>query len=352
MQSTDASAPMVDFNPFIYNAPVRGGHFFNRDETLEKLLNETVTRVSQGNVWITGERQVGKTSLLRHIQAKYENQDQKVKLYGTDRFFDTAFIYLNAQDISSRDDFYRLLRHGLKNYFDFKIDPLQDPYESFIQVMTHLHLEQKTYIVFLLDEFDAYIENLAGEKTGTATAFLAEWNKIIQGISEIKNGPKVFGCIFAANNTVEELVKENNIKRRGSGLLVEAIELPWFSQEQVTYLAFHYLNRNTVSFSLQETEFCYKMTNGYPYFVQKLYSIMYDLKRKSPPFTDYLEGVEKVYGQTFSETVKAWGGASIPARTLEKIKTLSGDVFKQVRDQSVQLMFKGIEAYVKSELGL
>ncbi len=94
-------------NSFIYNAPVRGIDFCNREEIIKKLLYETVTGRSKGNVWVTGERQVGKTSLLRYIQSKYENYDKKIKLYPTEENFSVAFIYLNVQDTETRDDFFR-----------------------------------------------------------------------------------------------------------------------------------------------------------------------------------------------------------------------------------------------------
>ncbi|HLP48915.1 MAG TPA: hypothetical protein VK469_23445 [Candidatus Kapabacteria bacterium] len=55
----------IPANPFIYNSPVRGADFYNRDVIIDRLLKETVTGKTLGNVWITGERQVGKTSLLR-----------------------------------------------------------------------------------------------------------------------------------------------------------------------------------------------------------------------------------------------------------------------------------------------
>jgi hypothetical protein len=46
-------------NPFIYNTPVRGEDFCNREETIQTLLNDTVIGKSQGNVWLVGERQTG-----------------------------------------------------------------------------------------------------------------------------------------------------------------------------------------------------------------------------------------------------------------------------------------------------
>jgi hypothetical protein len=319
-------------NPFIYNAPVRGEDFYNRDEIIGRLMKETVTGRSQGNVWITGERQVGKTSLLRYIQTKHECENGRAQLYDSEAkdYFNTALIYLNVQDNKTRNHFYRNLQQSLKNFFDFKLESLDDPFKNYVNTLKHLYFNQKYYIVFLLDEFDAFIENLADQSVDEASVFLTELNKMIQGVSDLKNEPKVFGCIFTANHTIEDLMKENDIKRRGSGLVVESLELPWFSGKQIEELAQQYLEDNPIQFSSREIDFCYKMTQGYPYFVQKLFSIMYDHKVKEPKSRNYLKAVREEYGETFKETVKGWGGESMPRRTFEKLKNLAGPIIKNV----------------------
>ncbi|MCP4215777.1 MAG: AAA family ATPase, partial [bacterium] len=251
-------------NPFVYNAPVRGTDFSNRKKTIEKLMKEVVSGKSRGNVWITGERQVGKTSLLRYMQSEYEKYPGKIKLYPLPDLFSVSFIYLNVQDTESRENFYRILRQSLKNHFDFKLETKEDPFESFIEALKYLFNERKNYIVFLVDEFDAFIENLAGYDKKRATAFLAELNKLIQGVEHIKNDPKAFSCIFAANHTINELMKVNEISRRGSGLVVESMELEWFTPEQMEDLARDYLKNNAVEFSKEDLDFCFKMTQGYP----------------------------------------------------------------------------------------
>jgi hypothetical protein len=335
-------------NPFIYNAPVRSTDFCNREKIIDKLLHETVTGKSQGNVWITGERQVGKTSLLRYIQSKYEHYDKKIRLYPEEEYFNVAFIYLNVQDTKSRDDFYQNLRQSLKNFFDFKIETTDDAYKDYIHALKYLYVEQKYYIVFLVDEFDAFVEHLAADEPKPANEFLAELNKLIQGVSDIKNEPKIFSCIFAANHTIEELVKENHLDRRGSGLVLESIELEWFTRKQVEELAQHYLENNSIGFSAGDIDSCFKMTQGYPYFVQKLFSIIYEQKSRNPGSKSYLSEVEKSYGKMFKETVNGWGGANMPKRTLEKLKDLSGKILKNIGDKSLDVLFKGIETYLKT----
>lgn len=341
----------MPLNPFIYNAPVRGFDFFNRDEIMDLLLKETITGKSQGNVWITGVRQVGKTSLLRYIQSRYENFDRPAALYsGPEGQFHAAFIYLNVQDNKTRDEFYHTMQQSLKNYFDFKLENLEDPFDNFIHTLKHLYFERKYYILFLVDEFDAFVETLASNDPESATAFLAELNKLIQGVGQLKNEPKVFGCIFAANHTIEDLMKKDGIDRRGSGLVLESVELPTFEKHQIEELATHYLKDNSVQFGEKEIDFCFKMTQGYPYFVQKLFSLVYDQKAKTPGDTDYLKKVEKEYGAAFHETIKGWGGAGMPKRTLEKLKDLTGKLTKEAGGKLFNIAFKLIEEALKNAI--
>lgn len=299
---------IVNKNPFVYNAPVRTVDFFNRDAIMAMLLKETITGRSQGNVWITGERKVGKTSLLRYIQAKYEKYEGKISLYAADEYFNVAFIYLNAQDNRTRDEFYRNIRQSLKAFFDFKIEDMNDAYESFILALKYLFLEQKYFIVFLVDEFDAFIQKMAKNNSDSAISFLDELNKLMLGVSDKTDKKKMLSFIFAANHTIEELLKKNDIQSSGSGLEVESIGLDWFSKEQIIKLAQQYLKGHAIRFSSREFDFCFKITQGYPYFVQKLFSIMYDWKAKEPDSKFDLSIIRKEYGKAFKETLETWGG--------------------------------------------
>lgn len=339
-------------NPFIYNSPVRGADFYNRDEVIKVLLKETVTGKTVGNVWITGERQVGKTSLLRFIQSTYEDNTMKIRLYGgTDDVFNVAFIYLNVQDNRNRDDFFNNLQQGLKNFFDFKLENLEDAKENFLHSLKHLHFEKKYYIVFLLDEFDAFIETMAIGDRESASALLSELNTLTEGsASMFKNGVKAFSCIFAANHTPHDLLKEEIVRRIGSGLITQSMRLDWFTRSRVKELAEYYLKDNHIQFTDEEIEFCFKMTQGYPYFIQQLFSIMYDHKAETPLSKDYIKKIKKEYGKTFEETLKGWGGEYMPKPTLEKLKDLTGKIVNTVGDKAVSLVFKAIEELLKSQI--
>lgn len=341
-------------NPFIYNSPVRGADFYNREAIINKLWKETVTGKTLGNVWITGERQVGKTSLLRYIQSTYEDNNEKVRLYGgNDDYFSVAFVYLNVQDNKSRDDFFNNLQQSLKSFFDFKLESREeDAKKNFLNSLDYLHFNRKYYIVFLLDEFDALIETLAVGDRESASSLLAELNTLSEGsASASKNGVKRFSCIFAANHTPHDLLKEAIVRRIGSGLITQSLKLDWFSHSQVGELAQHYLKENPVQLTDEEIEFCFKMTQGYPYFVQVLFSIIYEHKAGGAVSKDHFKKIKQEYGEIFAETVKGWGGAYMPKPTLEKLKGLFGKIGKTLGDKALTLLFKGIEQYLKKKMG-
>ncbi len=96
-------------NPFIYYEPVKGDDFYNREEIIKKIERITFRSKSQGNVWLVGERQVGKTSLLQKIYHLYLDNNPEIELYGTNKEFKVEFIYFNCQMIKDDEGFYQNL---------------------------------------------------------------------------------------------------------------------------------------------------------------------------------------------------------------------------------------------------
>lgn len=306
-------------NPFIFNMPVRGDDFFNREAIIDLLLRATITGKSQGDAWITGAGKVGKTSLLWHIQRKYENYD-KIKLYGGSDYYTPVFLYLNVQDSGNRDNFYRMLRQSLKNLFDIKIQSKGDAYLDFIEALKYIYLEQKSYIVFLLDEFDSFISQLATGQPQIAGRFLAELRGLLQG-APVKDNRKIFSCVFTAQYGYLELLQENKIPVTGSPLNIFQARLIWFLRAQVEGLIHRYLPNPAVRFSIEESDFCFEKTSGHPFLVQRLFSIMYDAKHGQPRVMDR-EAIEKEYGAALEELIKISEAARIPAEALQKLKVL------------------------------
>jgi len=337
-------------NPFVYNCPVRGKDFFNREKTIEKILTETITGKSQGNIWITGERQIGKSSLLRHIQNLNETTKYKITPYGSQRNLDVAFVYSNVQGCESEEVFFDTLWQNLKDYFDFKRKKITSGYENFIRGIQEAYSERNFYVLFLIDEFDAFIQTIAYKDPSNATRFLAKLSSLLQEVDEVNEGSKSFGCVFTANHDMKELLNENLIDSRGSGLIVEAINLKWFTRAQVQGLAKTYLKDNEIQFSEMEIDLCYGATHGYPYFTQKMMSLMYDARKNIKDEKEYIKLVKQEFGEMFEETLEDWGGDNMPVRTLKKLRDLvkSWNIGPAIS----KVLFTTLELYIKNKTKL
>jgi Cdc6-like AAA superfamily ATPase len=295
-------------------------------------------------VWVVGERQVGKTSLLQRIERLYRDSYPIVKLYGTDREFKVLFIYFNCQIIRDDNGFYRNLTQSFTNHFDFKMEEEDNPYESFINWLKNVY-EKRYYIIFLLDEFDAFIEKFTRKSADDAAHFLDTFNVLKQDIPGLKDKRKAFGVVCAANCAFGELTETLDLS--GSGLnFVQEIELPNFTKTQVRQLANQYLEENQIQFSESEIQFCYEMTHGYPLFTQNLFSIMYEEKRKDRErlTKDFLKVVKNQYGKAFKKVVEEWEKQKkLTHRTVMKIQDIAKDIKGEVKDISSAVITKIIE---------
>ncbi len=323
-------------NPFIYNQPVKGDDFYNREKVVDHILKEVAFGKTQGNVWITGERQVGKTSLLQYIQLFYADYKEGIRLYGTDGEYKIAFIFANVQHCLTKDDFFNTLEIGIKNYFDYKFPDSSDYFQKIIE---YLYKTEKIYTIFLIDEFDAFIQNLCTSDKSCAEGFLSGLASTLQGVSALNNA-RPFGFVFTANHNIKELVDECGLKQSGSGLIVESIELDWFNSDQVSKLAKHYLKDDNNCFDQNEIDFCYKIAKGYPYFTQKLFALMYDLRAGYGNKKSFFKEVKSLYGNDFAAAIKGWGGNSMPKRTLLKVKELANnpDIKKALIDAGLTIL--------------
>lgn len=335
-------------NPFVYNSPVRGKDFFNREDPIDKILKETARGKSQGSIWITGERQIGKTSLLRHIQSLNNDFQEKVKPYGTNQSLDVAFVFVNVQGCENEDEFFNTLWQGLKDFFDFKLRKTLNGYKNFINGLSEAYIKRKHYIVFLIDEFDAFIETIAYKDPQIATNFLAKLSSLLQEVDEIEDGSKTFSCVFTANHDIKELLNQNHIDNRGSGLIVEALNLKWFTKAQVRQLADKYMVDSEFKFTDADIDLCFKSALGYPYFTQKILSLMYDARKIITDDKQFRNTVKKEYGEMFKETIEDWGGDNMPIRTLKKLIEMVKKM--DLGRQFTSIVMKSLELYLRTKL--
>ena len=307
-------------NPFNCSVPVRPAGFINREKIIKEILNITVKRKTKEDVWLVGARQIGKTSLLQNIEYLYKNETD---LGLIDKKSTIVIIYSNLQKLRSRNDFYDNLTQKLIEEFDFKLEEESDSYRMFLTWIKEVY-NKNFYIVFLLDEFDAFLQKLCKQSEIEAVHFLDELNVDKAGMQEIGNRPKVFSFVFSSNHTSGELTK--NLDLDGSGLIVnKIIELSFFTQNQVTNLAHHYLKDTGIHFNDDEIKLCFSVTNGYPLFVQLFFSDLFDKRSEeannfSPQF---YSNIKKQYQETAKKLAIDWHSRkNMPATTFSKIKKL------------------------------
>lgn len=322
----------MEKNPFIFYEPVRGDDFYNREDNITKITKITYKKKQQGNVWLVGERQVGKTSLLHRIYSIHQDDRPSIELYGTKKEFKVQFIYFNCQLIRDDNSFYQQLTQTFINNFDFKIREKRKSYDNFINWLIRIY-ERNYYIIFLLDEFDAFIEKFIRKSPDDAANFLDTFNVLKQDIPGLKDRSRAFGFVCASNSTFADLTRD--IELSGSGFTnFQEEELGHFTEEQLSELAELYLKNSAIRFSDEEIKFCYKMTKGYPFFAQNLFSIIFDEKIKNQgdlPKGFLTSTVKKEFKKVFEKTLKDWESQKrLPRRTGEKLLELAKELAVEI----------------------
>jgi len=336
----------MDINPFSYSKWVTGEYFCGREDIIEKIFESGIN--GQGNIWITGCRQVGKTSLLRQIKTEYLDDERKVKLSDEkNEIFNVAIIFCDVQDCKNEDQFYAALFESIEAEFDYDYVKAESDYKTFLNGVKRLYAE-KYYVVFLIDEFDALIQNMKTDDTDNIESFLAKMNKLSNGIQGVKGTPNALSWVMSSNHELNELVSDVKKDKIGSGLIIENIEIGCFKKDEVNELLTKYLKDNIVKFSDQEIETCYKLTDGYPFFIKRLFYLLYNLKLEKVDEKKCLKQIKKEYPEIVKETINVWGGSKTPRNTLKKISNHLTESGKFFADNAITAAAKFIAEFIKN----
>ena len=305
-------------NPFIYTQPISDNRFCNREEAIEFIERITLSAKSSGNVWITGERQIGKTSLLHKLFIKYNIEQKIINRY--DKDLKICFVYTNVQDCISQNDFFMYLYVELKKTFDFKLKIGNDHKLNFIKALEHIYEKTNTFIVFLIDEFDACLQLVAEINQTQVKQLMNTVNRISEGTISTTGLIRKSAFVFTSNNSLADLA-EINIIPFGS-FTVQELELKWFTLQQTEFLVENYLVNMELKFTKQEIALCFEASHGYPYFTQKLLAIMYEQKPLCCDEKKFKKTIAKYFATEIEQTIKTWGGESMPKRTLKGLSKM------------------------------
>lgn len=317
------------YSPFIYNRSVTGKKFYDREEIIENILYYTFRSANLGNIWLLGERQVGKSSILREIAQRFEFIN-----FTTIEGKHVKFVYLNCQTVTNLDvnKFYNLLGSRINEFLELKIRKFENDYEYLMQIGRFIN-EKNCYLVLLLDEFDALISKLLEEGSGKLATFLANFRTFINGEEYVNSSDKFISVVAASNERYEELTAGLE-KHYGSPLNWKVEEIEWFNETQVKGLANKYLNELDVNYLERDISFCYKLTKGYPVLVQKVldsifryHEIQKDVDHKK---------IETEFNQFLKDTYYLWLKLRIPRRSVERFKKHFKERLKKI-DLSIEI---------------
>jgi len=324
-------------NPFISNSPVLGHDFFNRETVIKKIIKETLTDKAQGDVWLIGERQVGKTSVLKRLHQAKDLLPAEIVVYNTNQKYKPLFAFANVQSCDNVSDFYFSLFVSLNNELDLKLKHQKDQKQNFINALK-IMTEKNIYTVFLVDEFDAFLEAIALEDKNNIRRFINEFEPLLKGYSVFKN--RAFSCVFASNQDFADLNFKHELNLTGSGLVAKRIELEWFPETTVKNLVKHFTSNKKTKFTDSEIKTICKYTEGYPYFTMNILKILYDYKTENK-----LEKVDNLIIDTlakneYEQTIQFWIGQNMPKRTNAKLIELLKSAGEKLFEAALKILIE------------
>jgi hypothetical protein len=260
-------------NPFIVGQPARYDHFFGREKVLKKLFDLwrdfPHTPIQNAAIW--GEKRMGKTSLLLHLQdivtaiSEYislRDDQRKDWLPNPDNY---CFIFVDFQNarLSKKKE---LLEHILEKMKLEKKETLnlelseENPLREFSKIVSH-YLKNPTII--LLDEIGTVLKDTSGELDNNF------WEGL-RALSTTEFNPPRLGFVLSSPEPPEKLSKLAN---KGSGISSPffnifgyTVQLEPFTEQDARAL----MNSSPKPFSDKDIQFILEKSECNPYLLQRL----------------------------------------------------------------------------------
>jgi AAA+ ATPase superfamily predicted ATPase len=247
-------------NPFIVSSPVPPERFIRREREVKDILDR-LANPAHGSTAVSGEAQVGKTSLLHYISSPEVARKWGLSLEKC------TFIFVDSQTIVpfSPMEFWHYVLKSLvarKAHDPKYIEGLlqEDDVGAFElgELFDHIARDDKL-VVLLLDEF----EHIVGHVNPDAPQFLYRLRALI-------NRPAHgLALVLASRKPLEGLCR--NIHFEGSPFYTSftSLSLGPFSLKEANKLIDVYTQGTGVIFSDRDREFAYEISKGHPYWLQK-----------------------------------------------------------------------------------
>ncbi|MDO9088275.1 MAG: TIR domain-containing protein [Anaerolineaceae bacterium] len=256
-------------NPFTYGNPIRtADRFVGRTEELRQIVNRLRSSAHESTS-IVGERRIGKTSLLKHL----DNKAVAEKLgLSADEF---CIIYMDFQgltDITPERFWQRILQKMERAICNPEIVPeikalrTQQAFDLFdLEDLFASIADSGLTLVLLLDEFEYVTQN---------TNFGSDFFGGLRTLAIHHNLP----LITATRRELVDLCHSNELKGSPFFNIFANIVLRPFSRNEVKELLNGYLQGTDISFTDQETELVLSLGGGYPFFSQMAAYYLFEAK--------------------------------------------------------------------------
>ncbi|MDM8562666.1 tetratricopeptide repeat protein, partial [Candidatus Marithioploca araucensis] len=283
-------------NPYVIgNSVGNSPAFVGRADVLREVL--TVLRHHKHNaILLFGQRRIGKTSVLRELEAKLPTQGD----------FLTIFFDLQDQSRRSLGDVLQALANKISDNLPNVNSNLDNhPEEAFRDWLVNVvskSLPEKR-VVLLLDEFDALASS---DEQGATNAFFPYLRGLLENIE-----PEKINFVFAVGRNAKDL---NEIA--GSlfkGIISQRVSL--LKRDDTIKLIHLAKINNSLRWSKEAIERIWQQTNGHPFITQCLCYTLWNAANENEPNQVpeiSLEHVDKAIPDTLEKSESAfewlWAG--------------------------------------------
>jgi AAA+ ATPase superfamily predicted ATPase len=267
-------------NPFVCGGPVNPRKFVGRDREINRIFDQ-LNSYELGSVAISGERRIGKTSLLHYVSDRdvikrwKQNEAQSIFIYQdcglispfTITFFWQVIIRKLYEKLKLKNADPNLVKaaHDL-----FKKDSIKT---IDIEILLDALYAADLIIVLILDEFEWCVRTDAKNETITRD-FLTGLRGLINLI------PKALSLIVATRQTLDNVCKDIRFMASPFFNNFVFVYLRPFNRYEVELLLEHMLANTEVVFTQSEKNLIYRFAGTHPLLLQVAASLVFDLKGK------------------------------------------------------------------------
>lgn len=258
-------------NPFTFGNPIRDpARFYGRNEDLRQIVNRLRSSAHESTS-VVGERRIGKTSLLKHLDNKTIATELGMP---PDEY---CMVYIDFQgltDITPQRFWQRVLRkmeraiclpslvpeiQAVRKMGEFDLFDLEDLFEMIA--------DEGLTTVLLLDEFEYVTQN---------PNFGADFFGGLRALAIHQNLP----LVTATRRELVDLCHSEELKGSPFFNIFANVVLRPFSREEINEMLNGYLAETELTFSAREKELVIGLGGGYPFFTQMAGNYLVEAKQK------------------------------------------------------------------------